>query len=47
MKPTVRALGIHFPGQKIVLISGPSDALEQIDIPSLLERYFGLPIDNS
>jgi hypothetical protein len=47
MKPIVHALGIHFPWQKIVLTSGPGDALEKIDIPSLLEKYFGRPIDSS
>jgi hypothetical protein len=47
MKPTVHVLGIHLPGQKIVLTSGSGDALEQIDIPSPLERYFGRPIDRS
>jgi hypothetical protein len=47
MKPTVHVLGIHLPGQKIVLTSGPGDALEKIDIPSPLERYFGHPIDSS
>jgi hypothetical protein len=47
MKPTVHVLGIHLPGQKIVLTSGFGDALEKIDIPSPLERYFGRPIDSS
>jgi hypothetical protein len=47
MKPTVHVLGIHLPGQKIALTSGPGDALETIDIPSPLERYFGCPIDSS
>jgi hypothetical protein len=47
MKLTVHVLGIHLPGQKIVLTSGPGDALEKINIPSLLERYFGRPIDSS
>jgi hypothetical protein len=47
MKPIVHVVGIHPPGQKIVSPSGPSDALEKIDIPSLLERYFGRPIDSS
>jgi hypothetical protein len=47
MKPTVHVLGIHLPEQKIVLASGPGDALEKIDIPSPLERYFGGPIDSS
>jgi hypothetical protein len=47
MKPTVHVLGIHLPGQKIVLTSGPGDTLEKIDIPSPLERYFGRPIDSS
>jgi hypothetical protein len=47
MKPTVHVLGIHLPGQKIVLTSWPGGALEKIDIPSPLERYFGRPIDSS
>jgi hypothetical protein len=47
MKPTVHVLGIHLPGQKIVLTSGLGDALENIDISSPLERYFGRPIDSS
>jgi hypothetical protein len=47
MKPTLHVLGIHLPRQKIVLTSGPDDALEKIDIPSPLERYFGRPIDRS
>jgi hypothetical protein len=46
MKPTVHISGIHLPGQKIVLIYGLGEALEKIDIPSLLERYLGRPIDN-
>jgi hypothetical protein len=47
MKPTIYVLEIHLPGQKIVLTSGPGDALEKIDIPSPLERYFVRPIDSS
>jgi hypothetical protein len=47
MKPNVHILGIHLPGQKIVLTSGPGDALEKIDISSPLERYLGHPIDSS
>jgi hypothetical protein len=47
MKPTVHVLGIHLAGQKIVLTSGPGDALEKIDILNSLERYFGCPIDSS
>jgi hypothetical protein len=47
MKSTVGVLGIHLPGQKIVLTSGPGDALEKIDIPSPLKRYFGSLIDSS
>jgi hypothetical protein len=47
MEPTVHVLGIHFPGQKIVLTSGPGDALEKIDIPSPLEGCFGCLIDSS
>jgi hypothetical protein len=47
MKPTIHVLGIHLPGQKIVLISGPGDALEKIDIPRPLEKRFGRPIDSS
>jgi hypothetical protein len=39
MKPIVHALGIHLPGQRIVLTSGPGDALEKIDIPSPLEGF--------
>jgi hypothetical protein len=46
MKPTVHVLGIHLPGQTIVLTSGPGDALEKIDIPNPLERHFGRPIDS-
>jgi hypothetical protein len=46
MKPTVHVLGIHLPGQKIVWISEPGDALEKIDVSNPLERYFGLPIDS-
>jgi hypothetical protein len=45
MKPIVHVLGIHLPGQKIVLTSGPGDALEKTGIPSPLERYFGRPVD--
>jgi hypothetical protein len=45
--PTVHVLGIRLPGEKIVLTSGPADALEKIDIPSPLERYCGRPIDSS
>jgi hypothetical protein len=40
MKPTVHVLGIHLPEQKIVLTSGPGDALEKIDIPSPFEKIF-------
>jgi hypothetical protein len=47
MKPIVHVLGIHLPRQKIVLTSGPGDTLENIAIPSPLERYFGRPIDGS
>jgi hypothetical protein len=47
MKPTIHVLEIHLPGQKIVLTSGPGDALEKIVIPSPLERYFNRPIDSS
>jgi hypothetical protein len=47
MKRTVHVLGIHLPGQKIVLTSGPGDALKKINIPSPLERYFGRPSDSS
>jgi hypothetical protein len=47
MKPIVHVLGSHLPGQKIVLTSGPGDALEKVNIPSPLERYFGRPIDSS
>jgi hypothetical protein len=46
MKSTVHVLGIHLPGQKIVLASGPGDALEKIDVSSPPERYFGRPIDS-
>jgi hypothetical protein len=37
MKPTVHVLGIHLPGQKIVLTSGPGDALEKTDTQALLK----------
>jgi hypothetical protein len=47
MKPTVQILGIHFPGKKIVLTAGPTDAVEKPDIPSPLERYLGRPTDNA
>jgi hypothetical protein len=47
MKSAVYILRIHLSGQKIVLTSGSGDALEKIDIPSPLERYFGRPIDSS
>jgi hypothetical protein len=47
MKPTVHVLGIHLPGQKIVLTSRLGDALGKIDISGPLERYFGRPIDSS
>jgi hypothetical protein len=40
-------LRIHLQGRKIVLTTGPDDALEKVDIPSPLERYFGRPIDSS
>jgi hypothetical protein len=47
MKPSDHVLGIHLPRQKIILTSGPSDALEKIDIPSPLDRCFGRPINSS
>jgi hypothetical protein len=47
MKPTAHVLGIHLPGQKIVLTSGPGGALEKIDIARGLERYLDRPIDSS
>jgi hypothetical protein len=47
MKPTVHVLGLHLPGQKIVLTYAPGEALEKTDIPGPLERYFGRPIDSS
>jgi hypothetical protein len=39
MKPTVRSLGIHLPGKKVVLAACQSDPLGRVDIPSPLERY--------
>jgi hypothetical protein len=45
MKRSVRILGIHLPGQKMVLASSTSDSLHKIDIPSPLERYLGRPKD--
>jgi hypothetical protein len=47
MRPAVLILGIHLPGQRIVLVSGPADALEKADVPSPLERYFGRLKDSS
>jgi hypothetical protein len=47
MKPTVPMLGIHLSGKKIVLTAGPADAVENLDIPSHLERYLGRPTDSS
>jgi hypothetical protein len=47
MEPNVHVLGIHLPGQKIVLTYEPGKALEKIDLPSPLERYFGRPINSS
>jgi hypothetical protein len=47
LKPTVPILGIHLPGQKIVLTSGPDDALDKVDVPSPLEAYFGRPTQDS
>jgi hypothetical protein len=47
MKPGVLILGIHIPKQKIILVSGPVDVLEYVDIPSALERYLGRPRKNS
>jgi hypothetical protein len=47
MKRTVHVLGIHLPGQKTVLTSGPGDALEKINITNPLEKYLGRPIDSS
>jgi hypothetical protein len=47
MKPTVQIFGLHLPGKKIVLTSGPADALDKVDVPSPLERYLGRPTDNS
>jgi hypothetical protein len=47
MKPIVHVLGIHIPAQKIVLRSEHGDALEKIDIPGPLERYFGSPSNSS
>jgi hypothetical protein len=37
MKPTVVILGIHLPEQKIILTSGPVDALQRVHIPSSLK----------
>jgi hypothetical protein len=47
MTPAAYVLGIHLPGQKVVLTSDPGDVLEKIDIPSPLERYFGRLTDSS
>jgi hypothetical protein len=47
MKPAVLILGIDLPGQKNSLTSGPANALEKIDIPSPLKRYFGRPREGS
>jgi hypothetical protein len=47
MKPTVQILAIHLPGKKIMLVAGPADAVDWVDIPSALERYLGLPTDSS
>jgi hypothetical protein len=47
LKSIVHLLGIHLPGQKMVLTSGLGDALEKINIPSPLERDFSRPIDSS
>jgi hypothetical protein len=47
MKPTVIILGIHLPGQKIVLTTGRADALQKADVPSPLEMYLGRPKDSS
>jgi hypothetical protein len=44
---TVHVIRIHLPGQKIVLIFGPGDVLENIDIATPLEKYFSRPIDSS
>jgi hypothetical protein len=44
MKPTVRSLGIHLPGKKIVMRSGRGDPAVQVDVPSALERYLGRPL---
>jgi hypothetical protein len=46
LKPAVSTLGIHFSGQKIILIFGRAYTLEKFDVPSSLERWFGVPRDS-
>jgi hypothetical protein len=43
LKPTVLIFTIHLEGKKVVLASSPSDALQKVDIPSPLERFFRRP----
>jgi hypothetical protein len=47
MRPAVLILGIHPPGEKSVLASGPADALEKASVRSPLERYCGRLSDGS
>jgi hypothetical protein len=43
LKPTVMIFTIQLEGKKVVLASSPSDALQKVEIPSPLERYFRRP----
>jgi hypothetical protein len=40
-------LGIHVPGQKIVLTSRSGNVLDNVDVPSPVERFLGRPTDSS
>jgi hypothetical protein len=47
MKPTVRSLGVHLPGKKVILAACKPEALMKVDSPSPLERYLGRSADES
>jgi hypothetical protein len=43
LNPTVLIFSIHLEGKKVVLAASRADALDRIDIPSPVERYFNRP----
>jgi hypothetical protein len=47
MKSTVQILGVGLPGKKMLLTSGPVDALDRVDMPNPIERHFGRRIGSS